>query len=157
DTFFDTAAIIKNLDLVVTCDTAVAHLAGALGVPVWVALPVGADWRWLLGREDSPWYPTMRLFRQKEAGNWQEGFQRIGDELAKEIATGRTMAVPQTDIVVDSGAKTEPPPTTLAMFPSFNRVKRCRHGLMLYNIYDRFVGKSLEVYGEYSEGEVDLL
>src|SRR5262249_23681904 len=62
--FMDTAAVMKNLDLVITSDTAIAHLAGALGVPVWVALPQVPDWRWLLGREDSPWYPTMRLFRQ---------------------------------------------------------------------------------------------
>ena len=67
--FLDTAAVMKNLDLVVTSDTAVAHLAGALGVPVWVALPYSPDWRWLLGREDSPWYPTMRLFRQQTFGN----------------------------------------------------------------------------------------
>ena len=65
--FTDTAAIMQNLDLVVSTDTAVAHLAGALGVPVWVALPFAPDWRWLLDRADSPWYPTMRLFRQKVA------------------------------------------------------------------------------------------
>jgi hypothetical protein len=58
-------------------DTAVAHLAGALAVPVWVALPVMPDFRWLLEREDSPWYPTMRLFRQREAGDWGEVFARI--------------------------------------------------------------------------------
>ncbi len=63
-TMLDIAAVIKNLDLVITCDTAIAHLAGALGVQVWVALPLAPDWRWLLQREDSPWYPTMRLFRQ---------------------------------------------------------------------------------------------
>ena len=58
----DTAGLLKNLDLVVTVDTAVAHLAGALGMPIWLALPFAPDWRWLLNREDSPWYPTMRLF-----------------------------------------------------------------------------------------------
>ena len=66
----DTAAIMKNLDLVITSDTSVPHLAGALGVPVWVALPFVPDWRWLLDRGDSPWYPTMRLFRQGRAGDW---------------------------------------------------------------------------------------
>ena len=66
--FMDTAAIMKNLDLVVTSDSAVAHLAGALGVPVWVALPYVPDWRWMLDREDNPWYPTMRLFRQEAVG-----------------------------------------------------------------------------------------
>ena len=62
--FMDTAAVIRNLDLVVTPDTAIAHLAGALGAPVWLALQFSPNWRWLLDRDDSPWYPTMRLFRQ---------------------------------------------------------------------------------------------
>src|SRR5207253_9399671 len=75
--FMDTAAVMKNLDLVVTSDTAIAHLAGALGVPVWVALPLGADWRWMLEREDSPWYPSMRLFRQAHLRNWEEVLARI--------------------------------------------------------------------------------
>ena len=64
---------MKNLDLVISADTSPAHLAGALGVPVWVALPFAPDWRWLLDREDSPWYPTMRLFRQKRRGEWGRG------------------------------------------------------------------------------------
>ena len=61
---------MTGLDLVVTSDTAAAHLAGALGVPVWAALSAVADWRWLRGRDDTPWYPTMRLFRQTEVGAW---------------------------------------------------------------------------------------
>jgi Flp pilus assembly protein TadD len=79
--FTDTAAVMKNLDLVVTTDTAIAHLAGALGVPVWVALSVGPDWRWLLDREDSPWYPSMRLFRQAQPHDWDEVFERMAAEL----------------------------------------------------------------------------
>jgi tetratricopeptide (TPR) repeat protein len=69
--FADTAAVVANLDLVISVDTAVAHLAGALARPVWLLLPRVPEWRWLLDREDSPWYPTMRLFRQHEAGDWQ--------------------------------------------------------------------------------------
>jgi tetratricopeptide (TPR) repeat protein len=84
--FMDTAAVMKNLDLVVTVDTAVAHLAGALSVPVWVALPKVPDWRWLLGREDSPWYPTMRLFRQSHPGEWADVFQRIAGEARRLVA-----------------------------------------------------------------------
>jgi tetratricopeptide (TPR) repeat protein len=84
--FMDTAAAMANLDLVVTSDTAVPHLAGALAVPTWVALPLVPDWRWLLGREDSPWYPTMRLFRQREAGDWDEVFGRIAEELRRKLA-----------------------------------------------------------------------
>jgi hypothetical protein len=81
--FLDTAAIMTNLDLVVTSDTAVAHLAGALGVPVWMAVCTAADWRWLRNRDDSPWYPTMRLFRQTSWGDWSGVFQRIVQALAK--------------------------------------------------------------------------
>jgi tetratricopeptide (TPR) repeat protein len=75
--FMDTAAVMKGLDLVVTSDTAIPHLAGALGVPVWVALAKVPDWRFLLEREDSPWYPSMRLFRQERAGEWGAVFERI--------------------------------------------------------------------------------
>ena len=73
----DRAAIIKNLDLVISSDTGVAHLAGALGAPVWVALGLAPDWRYLLDRDDSPWYPTMRLFRQTSFGDWAAVFERI--------------------------------------------------------------------------------
>ena len=75
--FVDTAAVIRNLDLVVTSDTALAHLAGALGAAVWMPLPIVPDWRWLLARDDSPWYPTMRLFRQSTAGDWHEVFDEL--------------------------------------------------------------------------------
>jgi hypothetical protein len=68
--YAETAAAISQLDLVITADTSVAHLAGSLGTPVWMLTPFAPDWRWLLGREDSPWYPGMRLFRQRVAGDW---------------------------------------------------------------------------------------
>jgi tetratricopeptide (TPR) repeat protein len=77
--FMDTAAVLQSLDLVITVDTALAHLAGALGVPVWVALTVNPDWRWLRDRSDSPWYPTMRLFRQTRVGDWGDVFVRMRD------------------------------------------------------------------------------
>jgi ADP-heptose:LPS heptosyltransferase len=75
--FSDTAALMENLDLIITVDTAAAHLAGALGRKVWLLLPLVSDWRWLLDREDSPWYPTMRLFRQKKMGDWSEPIERL--------------------------------------------------------------------------------
>jgi Flp pilus assembly protein TadD len=84
--FLDMAAIMKNLDLVIGCDTAVIHLAGALGVPVWVALPLAADWRWLQDREDTPWYPTMRLFRQLKPDDWDGVFRRLTTALAERLA-----------------------------------------------------------------------
>jgi tetratricopeptide (TPR) repeat protein len=81
--FMDTAAVMKQLDLVVTVDTAIAHLAGALAVPVYVALAFVADWRWLADRDDSPWYPTMRVFRQRQRGAWSEVFSRIAAMIAR--------------------------------------------------------------------------
>lgn len=79
--FADTAALVVNLDLVICCDSAVAHLAGALGKPVWVLLPFVPDWRWQLDRDDSPWYPTMRLFRQTRTGDWPSVVERVAREL----------------------------------------------------------------------------
>ncbi len=83
--FADTAALVSNLDLVITVDTAVAHLAGALGIPVWLTLPHIPDWRWLLGRGDSPWYPTMRLFRQSTWGDWPGVFDRLTEALRQQV------------------------------------------------------------------------
>jgi len=79
--FSDTAALISRLDLVIAVDTAVAHLAGAMGKPVWVMLPFSPEWRWLLGRDDSPWYPTMRLFRQTTYGDWPGVIRRVAQAL----------------------------------------------------------------------------
>jgi hypothetical protein len=75
--FRDRAAVMQHLDLVITPDTSTAHLAGGLGRPVWVLLAANADWRWLRDRPDSPWYPTMRLFRQRTLGDWHEVFQEV--------------------------------------------------------------------------------
>jgi hypothetical protein len=86
DAFIDTAAVMSNLDLIVTADTATAHLAGALGRPAWVALQYVPDWRWLLDRQDSPWYPTLRLFRQQSAGDWTSVFSAMESELRTLLA-----------------------------------------------------------------------
>lgn len=83
------AAIVERLDLVITVDTMYAHLAGALGRPVWVLLPFAPDWRWMLGREDSPWYPTMRLFRQPSRGAWAAVVERVRSELEAMVREGR--------------------------------------------------------------------
>ncbi|HEY2007869.1 MAG TPA: tetratricopeptide repeat-containing glycosyltransferase family protein [Rhizomicrobium sp.] len=83
DAFIDSAAAIENLDLVISADSAPAHLAGALGAPVWVALKHVPDWRWLLNRDDSPWYPSMRLFRQTEPGDWASVFREMEKALAQ--------------------------------------------------------------------------
>ena len=89
DGFIDTAAVMRNMDLVITSDTAVAHLAGALGVPVWVALNYIPDWRFLLKRADSPWYPSMRHFRQQAEDDWEPVFEEIRKAL--EELTRSTM------------------------------------------------------------------
>ncbi|UCD82321.1 MAG: tetratricopeptide repeat protein [Desulfobacterales bacterium] len=81
--FADTAAVIDNLDLIISIDTSVAHLAGAMGKPVWLLLPFVPDWRWLLDREDSPWYPTIRLFRQQSPGDWDAPINQIFIELRR--------------------------------------------------------------------------
>lgn len=183
--FADTAAAIAQLDLVITVDTAVAHLAGALGKPVWTLLAKVADWRWLREGEKTQWYPTMRLFRQIEAGNWPEVFERVAGVLQPilaQINNGEApfseleqwkhhppipLALPTpipTPTPVPTPAPAAPPPevapapaATLA-FPAdgFNRIKTCRHGVFLYNHNDFYIGRSLELYGEWSEGEVSL-
>ncbi|HEY2009178.1 MAG TPA: tetratricopeptide repeat-containing glycosyltransferase family protein [Rhizomicrobium sp.] len=81
DAFLDAAAVIEAVDLVISCDTAIAHLAGALARPVWVALKFAPDWRYMTGRDDSPWYPTMRLFRQQQRGDWQSVFAKMAAAL----------------------------------------------------------------------------
>jgi hypothetical protein len=84
--FAKTAALLRCLDLVITVDTSVAHLAGALGCPTWILLPHTPDWRWLLDRDDSPWYPTMRLFRQRKPRDYESILDRVKAELTAMIA-----------------------------------------------------------------------
>jgi ADP-heptose:LPS heptosyltransferase len=79
--FLDTAAILQNLDLLISVDTSMAHLAGALGKPVWTLLPFAPDWRWMLDRTDTPWYPSMRLYRQRRRKDWVETLQRVRSDL----------------------------------------------------------------------------
>lgn len=84
--YADTAAVLANLDLLVTVDTSIAHLAGALGTPTWLLLPAAPDWRWMRDRADSPWYPSMRLFRQERAGDWPGVIRQVAEELAPAMA-----------------------------------------------------------------------
>jgi hypothetical protein len=91
--WLETAAVLSHLDLVIAPDTAIAHLAGGLGRPTWLALSRPADWRWMIGREDSPWYPTIRLFRQDRLGDWGPVFLRMAEAL-RERAAGRGEAPP---------------------------------------------------------------
>ena len=86
--FADTAALLQRIDLVISVDTAVAHLAGAMGRATWVLLPFAPDWRWMLERTDSPWYPTMRLYRQTAPGDWPGVVERVRHDLA-DLARAR--------------------------------------------------------------------
>jgi ADP-heptose:LPS heptosyltransferase len=81
--FGETVAVLSVLDLVISCDTSLAHLSGALGRPTWLFLPIIPDWRWLMEREDSPWYPTMRLFRQPQESDRALPFLRMAERLQK--------------------------------------------------------------------------
>ena len=173
DDFVDAAAVLKNLDLVISVDTAIAHLAGALGIPVWVALPFAPDWRWLMGREDSPWYPTMRLFRQDRAGDWAGVFaeirvatEKMAAEKRKQGMGGKTPGTrgtrspasrpgqeAQTPGVVPDPMRGD---SRLLLDQGHVRVKHCRYGPMAYLATDQYVGQSLDRYGEFSEGEVEL-
>jgi tetratricopeptide (TPR) repeat protein len=92
--FGDTAALIEQLDLVISVDTATAHLAGALGKPVWILACFNACWRWLQDRTDSPWYPTVRLYRQKSAGDWDEVIQRVNTDLKLLVQSSRPRGRP---------------------------------------------------------------
>ena len=87
--FMDTAAIMESLDLVVTIDTSIAHLAGGLARPVWLVVPYWADWRWMIERTDSPWYPTMRIFRQPRPGAWAPVFDEVASALRERVQAGR--------------------------------------------------------------------
>ena len=90
--FGETAALIENLDLIITVDTSMGHLAGALGKPVWIMIPKAADWRWMLDREDSPWYPSARLFRQARPGEWDPVLDRLRAALAEELRYAPVMS-----------------------------------------------------------------
>jgi FkbM family methyltransferase len=151
DAFLDTAAVMMHLDLIVTCDTAVAHLAGALGRPVWIVLRQVPDWRWMMDRSDSPWYPTALLFRQTRSGDWNEVFEKMASALAPAVAVNASSERDMPPRVTAAASKAGTPhdsdlrPATV--------MKQCRHGRMVFLAHDRYIGRSLDIYGEYSELE----
>src|SRR5207237_2672097 len=132
--FGDTAAAISYLDLVICADTAVAHLAGALGKPVWLLVPKPSDWRWMETREDSPWYPTMRIFRQAERNDWSGVVDRVAEALEEEIRSARLdsrlretplRATPPTHVSRDATAASAPR-------RAFSVVSETRLGILQY-------------------------
>ena len=113
--FMDTAAVIKNLDLVITIDTSIGHLAGALGKPVWVLVPEPPDWRWMIKRTDSPWYPTnMKLYRQPTAGDWDSVIQNVKNELNELVNNSGKPSVTFTTKSLDTPKATRSTPTMLS-------------------------------------------
>lgn len=126
DAFLDTAAILVGLDLLISCDTSVAHLAGALAVPVWLALHTTSEWRWLLERTDSPWYPTMRLFRQRAAGDWSAVVDDMCRALERrEAPLGRVDAASVQRTLTHPAVDEAPPGLAEA---------HCRRGDQLYDL-----------------------
>jgi FkbM family methyltransferase len=153
--FMDTAAILRTVDLSIGCDTSVSHLAGALGVPAWLALSLSPDWRWLLGREDSPWYPSVRLFRQQTLGDWQDVFQRLAGAIAARLFEDRRCETPSASSPRTRERLSSEKPHGWPV-DGFNCLVRARHGAMLFNRNDIYIGRSIELYGEFSEDEVVL-
>ena len=162
DDFGETVAVIEQLDLVVCVDTAIAHLAGALGKPVWLLLPQPADFRWLEGREDSPWYPTMRLFRQSRRGKWDDVVERVKAALVQRVSAGEShLTLPATPSRPKSP---EPLPRAVPRLggmpghqPGLAAVAECRYGILQYLPDEELIGGSLGWYGEYLQPQVDLL
>jgi FkbM family methyltransferase len=131
---------------VIAVDGAIVHLCGALGRPAWVLLPRVADWRWLDEREDSPWYPSLRLFRQPEGGDWPELIARVARELAAFAGGDRARLAPSPS-----------PRPAVANDDRARVVRACRHGTMIWPRGDVRVGRSLAAYGEYGELEMARL
>jgi hypothetical protein len=111
ESFADTGAVIASLDLLVSVDTAVVHLAGAMGAPAWVLVPEPADWRWLVGREDSVWYPSLRLFRQQRPAEWGPVFAKVADEL-RAFGAAAAPAKPRKSAGGSGGGGLAPPSLT---------------------------------------------
>ena len=157
DDFCDTAAVLSQLDLVLSVDTAVAHLAGALGKPVWLMLPKSSEWRWLEGRDDSPWYPTMRLFRQSAHGDWGKVIERVRLALLAVMAGNDSQSSPAAP------SKPSAPSTTVQVFghstlrAGLSSVTETRMGILQYLPQESPEGESLSWYGDLQHPQLDLL
>ncbi|MFV3131788.1 tetratricopeptide repeat protein [Niveispirillum sp. KHB5.9] len=170
--FLDTAAVMQHMDLIISSDTSVAHLAGALGRPVWVPLKFAPDWRWLMGREDSPWYPTtMRLFRQSAPNSWADVFERLAGAVTAlkggDLSQLTPPAPPPRQPLVPFPPVPRPPlpdirpPVMLQQqevrsqaVSDSAREAVTRYGTLRYLAGDPVVGRSLAAYGEWMEAEL---
>lgn len=156
--FADTAAVLERLDLLICVDTAVAHVAGALGRPVWMLVSDPADWRWMLDRSDTPWYPSMRIFRQRVRGSWDATIDEIATSLAS-VVQGRDSLPAPWESATDAGAVPVPRPVPPIGDPPgpFAQVAECRYGIMVYFPDEPVVGPSLAWYGEYLQAQLILM
>lgn len=153
--FTQTAAAIDRLDLVICVDTAIAHLSGALGKPTWLMLPEIGDFRWLEGRDDNPWYPTMRLFRQRKLGEWDEVVARVRSAL--EAAVNGGSILPPTTTGGPDGVPPAPRDAEPAVAKDIARVVETRHGILQYLPDADCAARSIAWYGEYLEPQLKLL
>jgi tetratricopeptide (TPR) repeat protein len=158
--FRDTAAAIAALDLVIAVDTAVAHVAGALGKPAWVLLPAAGDFRWLIDRGDCPWYPSMRLFRQRQLGEWDDVVADVATALRDAVgrhSRGELLEAPQAAMSGRSEAPPQLPPIRMAGEFPWSRVVETRYGIVQYLPDQGLIATALSRYGEWRQHELALL
>lgn len=160
--FADAAAVVAGLDLVICVDTAIAHLAGALGKPVWLMLPTPADWRWLEHREDTPWYPTMRLFRQSRRMAWDDVVDRVKSSLEQQVAPRLDSATHQGAGPGVSSTPAADARRTVAVAEydyrsRFGGVAEARGAILQYLQDDDPMSECIRWYGEYLRPQMDLL
>jgi tetratricopeptide (TPR) repeat protein/precorrin-6B methylase 2 len=160
--FAETAAAVSALDLIISVDTSVAHLAGALGKALWLMLPHPAEWRWLEHRDDTPWYPTARLFRQARMDDWDEVVQRMKPILV-DAAARFTSGGPLPAVVIASPAREARPPTVpngftpVVVAAGMSAVWEMHAGILQYLPDEDDCNRSLHWYGEWLQPELDLL
>jgi tetratricopeptide (TPR) repeat protein len=160
DDFVDTAAVVAQLDLVICVDTAIAHLAGALGKPVWILIGAPPDFRWLEGREDTPWYPTARLFRQQRRGDWVGVLERVKAALAELVRDGPVRQ--RQGAPAASGSRALVPIAPIPGKPhglpaGYSTVAETRHGIVHFFPHESPRGLSIDWYGEFLHAQVALL
>ena len=157
DDLEDLVAAIGAMDLVISVCTGPAHIAGAMGTPVWTLISEPPDLRWLTGREDSPWYPTMRLFRQRVPGRWDDVVERVAGELARGPAAWESLAAAR----LARGSAPGPIAAQLdarddAIDAGMAQLAETRQGLLMFDPGEAFAGPSIERYGEWLHGQLEL-
>ena len=157
DDFCDTAAAISQLDLVICVDTSVGHLAGALGKPVWMLLAHPADWRWMELREDTPWYPAMRLFRQTKANDWQDVIQRVRSALQERVAAPQAGTGPVLSTLPSVPVPRSAEELLTDSRPGFASVTETADGILQFLPDEPIEGASLACYGEFLRGQLEQL